>query len=82
MTRLCNPPLEIQVELGPEGAPGRAGGPLNGRLVPLSRWRVEVDWWDAPVAREYWKVLLHDQLLCEVFHDLDTHAWYLERIYD
>jgi hypothetical protein len=35
-----------------------------------------------PIAREYWKVLLGDELLLEVFHDLLEDIWYLERIYD
>ena len=83
MTRLCNPPLAIEVELGPDGAPARVtGGPLRGPLRPASRWVADADWWSRPIAREYWKAILNQELLVEVFHDLQEDAWYLERIYD
>jgi hypothetical protein len=83
VTRLCEPPLPVAVDLGAEGAPARlrAGG-LHGPLRPAARWIADADWWARPIAREYWKVLLGDELLLEVFHDLHEDAWYLERIYD
>ncbi len=83
MTRLCDPPLPIEVELDPSGAPSRVnGGPLRGPLRPVSRWLAEADWWSRPIAREYWKAILNGELLVELFHDLHEDAWYLERIYD
>jgi hypothetical protein len=83
VTRLCDPPLAIEVELGPDGAPARvSGGPLRGDLRPASRWLADADWWSRPIAREYWKAILNSELLVEVFHDLHEDCWYLERIYD
>ncbi|MDQ6919892.1 MAG: hypothetical protein M3Z98_11095 [Candidatus Dormibacteraeota bacterium] len=83
MTRLCDPPLAIDVELGADGAPARvSAGPLRGTLVPASRWVADADWWSRPIAREYWKAILNSELLVELFHDLHEDAWYLERIYD
>jgi hypothetical protein len=83
MTRLCDPPLAIEVELGPDGAPARvSGGPLRGDLRPASRWLADADWWSRPIAREYWKAILNSELLVELFHDLHEDCWYLERIYD
>jgi hypothetical protein len=83
MTRLCDPPLAIEVELGPDGAPARvSGGPLRGDLRPASRWLADADWWSRPIAREYWKAVLNSELLVELFHDLHEDCWYLERIYD
>ena len=83
MTRLCDPPLAIEVELGPAGAPARvSGGPLRGALRPASRCLADADWWSRPIAREYWKAILNSELLVEVFHDLHEDSWYLERIYD
>ena len=83
MTRLCDPPIPVEVELSPEGAPDRITlGPLLGPLSPTARWLAETDWWARPVAREYWKVILNSELLCEVFHDLHHDQWFLERIYD
>ncbi|TMC10692.1 MAG: hypothetical protein E6J29_11145 [Chloroflexi bacterium] len=83
MTRLCDPPLAIEVELDPAGAPARvSAGPLRGPLQPASRWIADADWWSRPIAREYWKAILNTDLLVELFHDLHEDAWYLERIYD
>ena len=83
MTRLCDPPLAIEVELDPAGAPARvSAGPLCGPLQPASRWIADADWWSRPIAREYWKAILNTDLLVELFHDLHEDAWYLERIYD
>ena len=83
MTRLCDPPLEIEVALGLDGAPRRiTRGALTGALQPDSRWLAEADWWSRPIAREYWKALLNAELLIEIFHDLHQDAWFLERIYD
>ena len=82
MTRLLRPAPEVAVELGPEGAPARLSGAFQGALDPQGRWLVEQDWWERPVAREYWKVLLEDHVLLEVFHDLLENRWYLERLYD
>ena len=83
MTRLIQPPPELTVELDAQGAPGRiTGGALRGDTVPLSRWLVDQDWWDKPVHREYWKVLISELLLAEIYHDLSDDRWYLERLYD
>jgi hypothetical protein len=83
MTRLCDPPLSIEVELDASGAPTRVSrGPLRGVLQPTSRWVADADWWSRPIAREYWKAILNTDLLVELFHDLHEDAWYLERIYD
>jgi hypothetical protein len=87
VTRLLQPAAEIEVALDPQGAPGSIvggplGGPLGGRVEPLSRWLVEQDWWERPVAREYWKLLVGDRLLVEVFHDLLIDRWFIERVYD
>ena len=83
MTRLCDPPLTIEVELDPSGAPACvSAGPLRGVVRPTSRWVADADWWSRPIAREYWKAILNTDLLVELFHDLHEDAWYLERIYD
>ena len=55
---------------------------LHGDVVPLSRWVVDQDWWEKPVRREYWKVLISQTLLAEIYQDLATDRWYLDRLYD
>jgi len=83
VTFLVDPPRPIEVETDGEDRPRRIwGDPLTGPVVPVQRWIAEVDWWSRPVSREYWRVLLQDRLLCEIYRDLDEGAWYVERVFD
>jgi hypothetical protein len=83
VTFLVDPPRPIEVETDDEDRPRRIrGDPLTGPVVPVQRWIAEVDWWSRPVSREYWRVLLQDRLLCEIYRDLDEGAWYVERVFD
>jgi hypothetical protein len=82
MTRLLSPPAAIDVTLGPGGAPDFISGAFTGSIDPIARWKVETSWWSRPVVREYWKAVLNNNLLCELYHDLSTNEWFLERVYD
>ena len=86
MTRLLNPPRPIEVRTGDDERPrhmgGTGAGPLTGPVSVVQGWITEVDWWSQPISREYWRVLLHGRILCEVFRDRTDGAWYLERVYD
>lgn len=48
----------------------------------IDRWRVDEDWWRGRVWREYFWLTTRTGLLLEVFHDLTTDGWYLQRLYD
>lgn len=82
MTRLLSPPAIVAVTLSPEGMPCFITGAFSGPVDPIARWKVETEWWDQPVVREYWKALLNSDLLCELYHDLGSDEWFVERIYD
>jgi hypothetical protein len=83
MSFLVNPPRPALVRLDDRGEPCHLDAhPLVGRVRPVQRWLADVDWWSRPVAREYWRVVLRDRLLCEIYHDLHEDAWYVERVYD
>jgi len=82
MTRLITPPAAIDVTLGPSGAPESISGALTGLIDPIAHWKVETSWWDRPVVREYWKVVLNNTLLCELYHDIASKEWFVERVYD
>jgi hypothetical protein len=78
-----DPPMAIEVRTGADGAPCHIRGePLMGDVQPVQHWLAEVDWWSRPVSREYWRVLLRERLLCEIYRDRDQDAWFVERIYD
>lgn len=82
MSRLLAPPVPIEIAIDAEGGPVHISRPLRGDLEIVARWRVDLDWWLQPVSRDYWRVLYEGRLLCEVFHDHDLRAWFLERVYD
>ncbi len=82
MTRLLTPPTAVDVTLGPGGAPTSISGAYSGSLDPIARWKVETSWWTRPVVREYWKAVLNNTLLCELYHDLSSNEWFVERLFD
>ena len=53
-------------------------------VVRISRhWRVHLDWWTLDeLWRDYWELATDSGLLCILYHDLLSDAWYLERVYD
>lgn len=82
MTKLLTPPTAIDVTLDHGGAPIAIDGALRGSIEPIARWKVEGSWWDRPVVREYWKVVLNSTVLCELYHDVASREWFVERVYD
>jgi len=82
VTRLLSPPAAVVVTTGADGTPSFITGAFSGAIDPIARWKVETAWWKKPVVREYWKALLNSNLLCELYHDLDSDEWFLERVYD
>jgi hypothetical protein len=80
---LVHPPRPIEVRVGEDGAPRYlSSDPLVGELKVVQRWIADLDWWSEPVSREYWKVVLQDRLLCDIFRDRIEEGWFLERVYD
>jgi len=82
MTRLLSPPAAVEVTLSADGTPCYIAGAFSGSIDPIARWKVETEWWDQPIVREYWKALLNSAVLCELYHDLSKDQWFLERVYD
>jgi hypothetical protein len=83
MAFLVNPPRPARVIIDDQGRPRHLeADPLVGELRAVQRWVADVDWWSNPIAREYWRVILQDRLVCEIYRDLGDGAWYVERVYD
>jgi hypothetical protein len=81
---LIAPPRLVQVRLDSDGVPTHLHTAAGWQPVSrvLNRWRLECDWWRNPIAREYWRLLVEDDLALECFCDRLTNAWYVERVYD
>ena len=83
MTFVLHPARPIEVRTDEQGVPRHLrGDPLVGEVRVVHRWVAELDWWDRPVSREYWRVLLRGRLLCEIYRDRLEGGWFLERVYD
>ncbi|HSS60755.1 MAG TPA: hypothetical protein VLK30_04780 [Candidatus Limnocylindrales bacterium] len=82
MTRLLSPPTAVDVTLDHGRAPIAIAGAFNGSIHPIARWKVEGSWWNRPVVREYWKAVLNNNLLCELYRDVSSGEWFVERVYD
>jgi hypothetical protein len=82
MTRLLREHPSIDAELD-------AAGRLiairwNGRREPVevcNRWRIDEEWWRAPIARDYFKVV-GAHWLALIYFDRVAGTWHLERLYD
>ncbi|HET7092535.1 MAG TPA: hypothetical protein VFI22_03630 [Thermomicrobiales bacterium] len=52
----------------------------HGRLRRVDRvqdiWRIDEEWWRAPISRRYLALLLADGALRTVFQDLTDGRWY------
>ncbi len=48
----------------------------------LCRWRMCQEWWKRPSERDYFRVRLDGGLICEVFRDIRSGCWQLQRVYD
>ncbi|MDH3673921.1 MAG: hypothetical protein OES12_00390 [Anaerolineae bacterium] len=46
------------------------------------RWRVDQDWWQQRIWREYFKLTTRTGLLVIIYRNLLTGNWYLQRLYD
>jgi len=84
MTRLWPDGVPIQVVSGTDGLP--QAFTWRGRRHTVTgialRWRVRVDWWAEEAWREYVKLTTAEGLLCTLYRDLRTGAWFCARLYD
>jgi DNA polymerase IV len=74
-------PLKVRVALNDEGVPARLafGGESRAVLGVDEYWREEKFWWDKPVQRDYFRVLLADGSLRNIFQNLLNGEWFLDR---
>ncbi len=82
MTRLLHEHPLVEAELDADGR--LVAIRWNGRRTIVevcNRWRVEEDWWRAPISRDYFKVVARDWLAL-VYLDRVDGTWHLERLYD
>lgn len=71
--RPLNRPRPTRVETDSDGVPTAVH--LSRRRLAvesaLETWRIDDEWWrDTPISRTYWRLLLEDGRIVDVFRDL------------
>jgi hypothetical protein len=74
-------PLKVKVKVNAMGLPSLVtlAGQARGVVGIDDHWREERTWWDKPLRRDYYRVILADGSLRNIFHDLIDGGWYLDR---
>jgi hypothetical protein len=84
VTELLTPARRVRVRVDADGLPTHLESAAGWQPVTrvLNRWRIDCDWWRSPVSREYWRLLLEEDLALECYCDRARGEWFVERIYD
>ena len=81
--RPLNRPEMVQVEEdddhGPSSIVSRSQEARVTSIVDV--WEIVDEWWRAsPIARRYYKVTVEGDTTITIFRDLDSGAWYRQRV--
>ena len=77
-----NAPVQATVRLGADGAPMTVVMGRRAQQVAWvhERWRIDEGWWwERPVSRLYWRLVLADGRLLTVYQDLVEGTWWMQR---
>jgi hypothetical protein len=80
--RAVNAPVPVVVRLGSGGTPSAVvwGGRAYDVATVQERWRIDEGWWwERPVSRLYWQLVLIDGRLITVYQDLLDKTWWAQR---
>jgi DNA polymerase-4 len=74
-------PLKVKVRVNRDGLPSvvTLAGQMRGIVGIDEHWREERAWWSKPLRREYFRVILPDGSLRNLFQNLNDGEWYLDR---
>ncbi|MEZ4414778.1 MAG: hypothetical protein R3E10_03420 [Gemmatimonadota bacterium] len=72
-------PSELRVETDQAGGPLRIRRP-QGRAEVVAHiresWRIDDEWWRAPISRLYYEVVLENGRSLTLFHDRIARRWF------
>ena len=73
--RAVNVPQPVAVECDAEDRP-RTVGDVTVETI-LESWRIDDEWWrEKPVSRQYWRLVLEDGRVVDVYEALAGGRWY------
>ena len=74
--------LEVQEDIRHRPITFLYKGGKEGVEEICEQWRASQEWWKRATNREYFRVRTARGIVCEMYRDLLTGTWYLQRIYD
>lgn len=78
--RSLNAARSVRVETDAEGTPVAVeDGARHPVELIRESWRVDDEWWRAPIARRYFDLLLDGGRRVLLFHDLVADEWSVQR---
>jgi hypothetical protein len=75
-------PHPVDVRTDETGEPTHVrlrGRPARRVEAVRERWRIDDEWWRAPISRDYRTVVLDDGRPITLYHDLLDGHWYVQR---
>jgi len=48
-------------------------------LQVRERWRIDDEWWRAPISRLYYQVVMEGGRSLTLYHDLEEDGWYRQQ---
>ncbi|MDP9351215.1 MAG: hypothetical protein M3P51_06720 [Chloroflexota bacterium] len=82
MSRLLDPAQPIEVRRDKHGDPVWIGWQRGQKVLEINRyWRIDDEWWRKEISRMYYELVVPIGLV-EVYQDLLTGEWFLERLHD
>ena len=74
-------PIPAQVEATQNGIPTALYRDKRRTAVTAieEHWRVENGWWDTPICRDYFRVVLANGAIRNLFHEINDASWFLDR---
>jgi len=82
--KFFHPPIPITTTVNSDGEPvffsSKRGTTRISRI--RNRWRISKNWWRKEIAREYFQLETVKGAVCEIYRDMLTESWYLQRIGD
>ena len=84
MSRQLQKAEEIEVKTNVAGVPVSLTRKGRSQKVAgiYERWRLADEWWGEEVNRDYFRVRTSARLVCDIYHDVKTDHWYLDKIHD
>lgn len=77
--RRLDAPRDIRVKADEQGRPAKIARARRVLAVEriLESWRIDDEWWRAPISRRYFTLVLEDGAHLTLYEELNAGGWYV-----